>query len=103
MASVGEPLHKPLHKACLNGQAREVRRLLSGGADVNAVNEQGCTPLMAASAKGRVEVVDMLLAAEANVNASDDEGYTALHCASFEAWMSAPEARRCCTMTRNPF
>ena len=40
MASVGQALFK----ACINGQAREVRRLLSGGADVNDADEQGGTP-----------------------------------------------------------
>ena len=72
MASAGEALFK----ACLHGQAREVRRFLSGGADVNYADEKGCTPLMAASAQGHVKVVDMLLAAEANVNAAEDDGCT---------------------------
>ena len=62
--------------ACINGQAREVRRLLSGGTDVNDVNEQGATPLMAASANGNVEVVDMLLAVEANVHAASHDEST---------------------------
>ena len=66
MASTGEALMN----ACCSGQAREVRRLLSGGADVNYVDEQGLTPLMAASQRGHVEIVDMLLAAEANVHAA---------------------------------
>ena len=79
MASVGEALYK----ACINGQVREVRRLLSGGADVNYVDEQGHTPLMVASLNGHVEVVDMVLAAEANANAANDGGFTALHMASF--------------------
>ena len=84
MASMGEALTK----ACLFGQAREVRRLLSGGTDVNDVNEQGATPLMAASANGNVEVVDMLLAAEANANAADDDGHTPLYYASFKGSLS---------------
>ena len=75
MASMGEALIK----ACLNGQAREVRRLLSGGADVNDADERGRTPLMAASEYGHVEVVDIVLAAQANVNAADDNGQTALY------------------------
>ena len=57
MASMGEALYN----ACLMGRAREFRRLLSGGADVNYVNEHGCTPLMMASQNGHVEVVDMVL------------------------------------------
>ena len=64
MASMSEALIS----ACHNGQAREVRRLLSGGANVSYVNEQGGTPLMVASLNGHAEVVDMLLAAEAHAN-----------------------------------
>ena len=79
MASAGEALFN----AGLDGQAREVQRLLSGGADVNDVHELGVTPLMIASQNGHVEVVDMLLAAEANANTADDTGSTALHWASF--------------------
>ena len=52
MASVGQALFK----ACINGQAREVRHLLSGGADVNDADEQGGTPLMA----GRVSELSIL-------------------------------------------
>ena len=78
MASVSEALIN----ACCNGQARDVRRLLSGGADVNDVNEQGHTPLMAASQNGHLEVVDMVLAAQANANAANNDGQTALHMAS---------------------
>ena len=80
MASMGEALYN----ACLMGRAREFRRLLSGGADVNDVNEEGLTPLAAASQNGHVVIVDMLLAAEANANAADDTGHTALHRASFK-------------------
>ena len=78
MASVDEALIK----ACFNGPAREVRRLLSGAADVNYVNEKGLTPLMAASMMCHAEMVDMLLAAEANVNAVDVDGCTALFLAA---------------------
>ena len=84
MATMGEALIM----ACFHGEPREVRRLLSGGADVDAVGEQigadkmgGITPLMAASDhshKGHVIVVDILLAAQANVHVADDVGGTAL-------------------------
>jgi ankyrin repeat protein len=73
-----------LISACFDGQAREVRRLLSEGADVNDADELGRTPLMAASQNGHVEIVDMLLAAEANANAANDEGNTALDFASIQ-------------------
>jgi ankyrin repeat protein len=76
MASVGEALIK----ACLNGQAREVRRLLSGGADVNDTDKLGHTPLISAAQHGHLEVVDMLLAAEANVHAANDDGHTLSWC-----------------------
>ena len=87
MASMGmASMYDTLFNACGTGQAREVRRHLSGGADVNDVHEQGYTPLMAASQNGYVEVVDMLLAAEANVNAASDRGQTALSLAS--GWLT---------------
>ena len=78
-------MDKALLQACHNGQAREVRRLLSGGAGVSNADEQGCTPLMAASQYGHVEVVDMVLAAEANVNAASDKGSTAFYLVSCQA------------------
>jgi ankyrin repeat protein len=83
-----------LFKACFNGQAREVRRLLSGGAEVNYVNEQGGTALMAASLYGHGEVVGMLLAAEANANAADDKGYNPLYLASLMIQASPPSTVR---------
>ena len=89
MASVDEALFK----ACRNDTAREVRRLLSEGADVNDVDEQGHTPLMVASWNGNVEIVDMVLAAEANVNAACDTGQTALHLASLQGM--TPSRGRC--------
>ena len=68
-----------LYEACLDEQPCQVRRLLSGGADANAViSIQNGTILMAASDNGNVEVVDMLLAAEADANAADNSGKTAL-------------------------
>ena len=78
MASVGEALIN----ACFHGQAREARRLLSGGADVNGEGQHGWTSLIVASQNGQVEIVDMLLAAQAAVNAANDEGCTALYRAS---------------------
>ena len=47
-------MYEALNKACGNGQARELRRLLSGGAYVNDADGQGNTPLMTASAQGHV-------------------------------------------------
>ena len=85
---VGESLNEALYMACFNGQAREVRRLLSGGADANAACEGGGTALTVASQNGHVEIVDMLHAAQANFIAADDHGQAALCCgaASTSLW-----------------
>ena len=82
----------PLYKACMGGQAREVRRLVSGGADVNAVVFGGDTALIAAATYCRAEIVDILLAAEADIEAADDDGGTALYFASCKG--EACEVRR---------
>ena len=89
MASAAEAAAEALYNACLDGQTREVRRLLSEGADVNYADGHGRTPLMPASRDGHLEVVDMLLAAEANANAANDDGHTALYGASLQGSSAA--------------
>ena len=72
----------PLMRACRTGDLGAVRRLIDGGADVNAVNHAGTTPLMyaktAAVGSGDVAILDTLIAAGADVNAVDAAGRTAL-------------------------
>jgi ankyrin repeat protein len=52
--------------------------LLNTGADVNSVNEQGCTPMMLAARCGSLACVQSLLNHGANVNRIDAQNNTAL-------------------------
>jgi len=51
----------PLHRAALEGNLEEVKKLVEGGADVNAKNTIGITPLHMASGNGKLDVVYYLL------------------------------------------
>ncbi|KZS60289.1 ankyrin repeat domain-containing protein [Mycobacterium ostraviense] len=55
------------------------RRLLDAGADVNAIDEQGCTPLHFAAKGESDEIVRLLLDAGADVNARNDKDETPLY------------------------
>jgi ankyrin repeat protein len=75
-----------IHFAAWQGDGASVARLISAGADVNALGAGGRTPLMQAVDEPRAsfdqehaEVVQLLLAAGASVGASDNDGWTALH------------------------
>ena len=90
---------KPLHQAAFNGNAEEVRRLLSNGADVNAGEPNGRTPLHLAAMESETEVVRLLVAKGANVNArvaavegaEAITGFTPLH---FAAYWGADDVAR---------
>ena len=53
-------------------------RLIAGGADVNAADQQGQTPLMWAAAKGRTDNMAILLNHGANINAVTKKGWPPL-------------------------
>ena len=52
-----------------DGHTKEVKALISAGADVNAKAKNGTTALMAASYNGHTEIAQALIAARADVNA----------------------------------
>lgn len=84
----------PIHDAAEKGNAAEVRRLLDGGADINAknVNEtfsNEATPLMMAirfSEAPNNELIKLLLERGANVNAQNKNGFTVLMCCVLKQW-----------------
>ncbi|MEW6358817.1 MAG: ankyrin repeat domain-containing protein [Planctomycetota bacterium] len=80
-----------LHKAALLGNRFVVERLLAGGADVNAKNEQDSTPLDMAALKGHKSIVDILLQHGANPDTKDKIGSTPLHWAAFQGHIDVVE------------
>lgn len=71
-----------LHDATANGCVEAAKKLVAEGADVNAVNQDGCTPLHLAADRGFPLLVRILVEAGADVNRQDSEGQTALHYAA---------------------
>eukprot|EP00434_Breviolum_minutum_P022577 symbB.v1.2.019922.t1/scaffold1652.1/size121070/2 len=54
-----------LHFAALHGHTAMLRRLLAGGADVNALDDHGWAPLHLAAGAGRLDAMNLLVAAGA--------------------------------------
>jgi ankyrin repeat protein len=73
----------PLHYAANEGLHEEARRLLEGGADVNASDDNGWTPLHFAAQSGSLEIAALLLASGARVEALDSDGNSPLGQAVF--------------------
>jgi ankyrin repeat protein len=76
--------YTPLHLAAFFGYADSARRLVTAGADVDAVarNSMRNTPLHSAAAGAHPECVRVLLDAGARVDASKQGGWTPLHTAA---------------------
>jgi ankyrin repeat protein len=73
----------PLHYAANEGFQDEAARLLEGGADPNARDDNGWTPLHFAAQSGALEIATWLLARGAEVDAPDSNGNTPLSTAVF--------------------
>jgi ankyrin repeat protein len=58
--------------AAHDGDAATVRRLVEGGAPINATDRAGHTALVIAAEKGRVDIVKLLLSAGADPNITDN-------------------------------
>ena len=70
-------------EAARQGDAKAVKSLLDGGADVNAAQGDGMTALHWAAERGHAEVANLLLSSSADVEAKTRIGsYTPLHVAS---------------------
>jgi hypothetical protein len=68
----------PLHFASLTGNVQEVKKLLSGGADVNCFGSKYRTPLHLACLGSYAEVIQLLIQAGAIINIFDDTSCTPL-------------------------
>lgn len=72
-----------LHAAVLARDAHEARRLLSLGADPDAMDSHGLAPLHYAAVQQQAEMVGVLARGGATIDAKDARGYTALWRAVF--------------------
>ncbi|PZQ54036.1 MAG: hypothetical protein DI570_23405 [Phenylobacterium zucineum] len=63
-----------LHRAVFRGDRRDVKDLLTLGADVNAHGDMGHTPLHYAAMQGHLDLAGLLLAAGANPKAPNEWG-----------------------------
>ncbi|MDC7233498.1 MAG: ankyrin repeat domain-containing protein [Spirochaetales bacterium] len=82
--SVDQPVERgtaALLIMCDEQRSREVRWLISHGADPNRTDPEGLTPLMHAARRGNRNILQILLQAGARVNTQSPEGYTALQLA----------------------
>ncbi len=75
----------PLHYAAAEGDAVQVRQLLSSGLDASLADDEGRTPLHFAAQSNSVEVAAELLDAGAVVDAVDQHGNTPLSDAVFNS------------------
>ena len=75
--------NQPLHLACMNGNIKSARLLLSSGASSCASNNDGKTPLHCAAGRRTecVELCDILLTHDADIHATDKDGNQPLHLA----------------------
>ena len=82
--TTGQPADDPapLHRAAHAGDLAAVERLLSSGADPDAVTRLGVTPLALAAGGGRAAVVGALLAAGATARRASPHGETPLMAAA---------------------
>ena len=72
-----------LHAAVLARDTHEARRLLSLGANPDAVDRHGLAPLHYAAVQQQAEMVGVLARGGATIDARDARGYTALWRAVF--------------------
>jgi ankyrin repeat protein len=68
----------PLQWAVYEGDAAQVKRLITAGADVNAANKYGATAMSLAAEVANTAILELLLAAGANADSPNGDGMTAL-------------------------
>ena len=67
-----------LHSAAHNGHVEIAKILMAMGADVDKLDDFGCSPLKLAAGSGHENVVELLLPITKDINAQDLQGHTAL-------------------------
>ena len=82
LSSKTSDLDEALFQAFDKGDLRQVKRLLSLGADVNAKGLFDSTPLISAASYGDVALIKELISRGADVNAKNKVGSSALMMAS---------------------
>ena len=80
-----QEMETPLHKAVQNRNLSDVRRLLDGGADINAQDSEGGTPLYWAAAgpypnrrQNLVQIAELLISRGAAIDMPNNDGTTPL-------------------------
>ena len=68
----------PLHDCAKEGDIEKVNILISEGANINSIDENGLTPLHCAADQGHKGIVELLILKGANVNVVNRYGYTPL-------------------------
>jgi len=73
-----------LNRACSKGDLTLVKKILSEGANINAIDSSGRTALLEAAWSGHNDIVKFLIEKGADINTCDSTGYTPLMRASEE-------------------
>ena len=81
----------PLHEAAKTGELEEAKRLIQGGADLEALDVDGETPLTAAALAGQTAAVKLLVARGADIKGQNRGGFTALHAAAHKGYIQIVE------------
>jgi quinoprotein dehydrogenase-associated probable ABC transporter substrate-binding protein len=76
--AAGADLTQELSNATIANDLTRVKFLVSKGADVNKVDDQGATPLTNAARQRHPEMVELLIGLGANVNQANNDGMTPL-------------------------
>lgn len=72
-----------LHVAAASNHVEVIYTLLVGGANVDQLDDCGCTALHYAAQSGHASIADYLLRAGAHINARQNQGATALYIATY--------------------